>query len=115
MADGVPAQVAVAVAGGEGVDDVLAVVMVPAAAVGVAVLPCRVRAGGNATGGCTQLGWCWDWGWGWVGLRWVRVGIRKGAGMDRGRIGEDMEGGCSALISCCAPIGEPPTGTSDPN
>lgn len=71
-------------------DDVLAVVMVPAAAVGVTVLPCRVRAGGNATGGCTQLGWCWDWGWGWVGLRWVRVGIRNGARMDRGRIGAGM-------------------------
>lgn len=41
VADGVPAQVAVAVARGEGVDDVLAVVVVPAAPVRVPVLPCR--------------------------------------------------------------------------
>lgn len=45
VADGVPAQVAVAVAGGEGVDDVLAVVMVPAAPVRVPVLPCRENVG----------------------------------------------------------------------
>lgn len=43
------------------------------------------------------------------------LGLGMGRGMDRGRNGEDMEGDCSALISCCAPIGEPPTGTSDPN
>lgn len=45
VADGVPAQVAVAVAGGEGVDDVLAVVMVPAAPVRVPVLPCGENVG----------------------------------------------------------------------
>lgn len=67
VADGVPAQVAVAVAGGEGVDDVLAVVMVPAAPVGVPVLPC-----GHGTGcrqGRGQRGGVWvKLGWGWVGL-----------------------------------------------
>lgn len=45
VADGVPAQVAVPVAGGEGVDDVLAVVMVPAAPVRVPVFPCGEGAG----------------------------------------------------------------------
>lgn len=39
VADGVPAQVAIAIAGSEGVDDVLAVVVVPAAPVRVPVLP----------------------------------------------------------------------------
>lgn len=45
VADGVPAQVAVPVAGGEGVDDVLAVVMVPAAPVCVPMFPYREGVG----------------------------------------------------------------------
>ena len=71
VADGVPAQVAAAVAGGEGVDDVLAVVMVPAAAVGVLVLPCRegtgygqgCRQGWGAPHAWTGTRWGWDQGW----------------------------------------------------
>lgn len=51
VADGVPAQVAVAVAGGEGVDDVLAVIVVPAAPVRVPVLPCREMGGAGRAGG----------------------------------------------------------------
>lgn len=39
VADGVPAQVAVPIAHSEGVDDMLAVVMIPAAPVRVPVLP----------------------------------------------------------------------------
>lgn len=68
MADGVPAQVAVAVARGEGVDDVLAVVVLPAAPVRVPVLPCmETGAAGRAGAG---LGSGLDWagarlGWGW--------------------------------------------------
>lgn len=53
VADGVPAQVAVAVAGGEGVDDVLAVVVVTAAPVCVPVLPCRETWGARRAGGPT--------------------------------------------------------------
>lgn len=45
VADGVPAQVAVPIAGGEGVDDVLAVVMVPAAPVCVLMFPYREGVG----------------------------------------------------------------------
>lgn len=58
VADGVPAQVAVPVAGGEGVDDVLAVVMVPAAPVRVPVFPCREGTGcRQGWGGGTCMGW----------------------------------------------------------
>lgn len=73
VADGVPAQVTVPIAGGEGVDDVLAVVMVPAAPVRVPVLPCREGMGFRQ--GCRQ-GWGaphtwagarWDWDQGWTG------------------------------------------------
>lgn len=61
VADGVPAQVAVAVARGEGVDDVLAVVVVPAAPVRVPMLPCREtwatgRAGGPSCRARVELG-----------------------------------------------------------
>lgn len=62
VADGVPAQVAVAVARGEGVDDVLAVVVVPAAPVRVPVLSCREtwatgRAGEPTCRARDELGW----------------------------------------------------------
>lgn len=58
VADGVPAQVAVPVAGGEGVDDMLAVVMVPAAPVRVPVLPCREGTGcRQGWGGPARMGW----------------------------------------------------------
>lgn len=101
VADGVPAQVAVAVAGGEGVDDVLAVVMVPAAAVGVPVLPCGVQEGPGAGWGWDQ-GWGEDWGGNWEGrgLDWdgdwgwtsTAVGVRLGqgwAGLDWDQSGDE--------------------------
>jgi len=69
VADGVPAQVAVPVAGGEGVDDMLAVVMVPAAPVRVLVLPCSEGTGCRQGWGAprARTGAGWGWGPGWAG------------------------------------------------
>lgn len=95
VADGVPAQVAVAVAGGEGVDDVLAVVMVPAAPVGVPVLPCGVQEGagwgwGEVWGGNWEgRGWDEDGDWGWTS---TAMGVRLGqgwAGLDWDQSGDE--------------------------